>query len=426
MALEQHNTTFEFETMLRSHLSAGARGGSIVEACGGFDADTASAYLEDALGQAPRSRYDAHLAGCPPCRRSVIDLSRLIRSSLPIGQLAKQSVDPQTLPVVIPSHEGVSWKSAVAGWLGLSEWNLATRNWGLATAGMAGAVLLAILATQLWRQPRQPQQVASSATDGNHSSSNLTALPTPGEKIVASGSEIALDESQTPVRPNVASPALVGPMNQPPTLSGKTDNVNSISTELVTGLASLGNTTEVFPPNLPAPSPNVRPVLGNSFASSLAPNFTPLVESKQPVALPEPPPEAANARILTPLNPSPSDNPMGRGQKDTPTPNVFNRAFAFVPTRKDVAERKPEVKEIEEGAPKVLAIRVRDKVFNFRSGMWIDQAYKPDMAWRITKLTQDSDEYKKVLTDEPQLKDFFERGAVIVIWKDKIYKVVAR
>ena len=117
---------------------------------------------------------------------------------------------------------------------------------------------------------------------------------------------------------------------------------------------------------------------------------------------------------------------MVRNQKPQPTSNVFNRALAFVPTRKDAVERKPEVKEIEPDAPKVLSIRVRDKVFNFRTGMWIDQAYKPDMAWRITKLTQDSDEYKKVLADEPQLKDFFERGAVIVVWKDKIYKVIAK
>jgi hypothetical protein len=167
------------------------------------------------------------------------------------------------------------------------------------------------------------------------------------------------------------------------------------------------------------------PVLGNNFSSASAANFTPLVESKQPLALPEAPPEATNAKILAPLNPSPGDNPM-RGQKPQQTSNVFNRAFAFVPSRKDGAERKPEMSEIEEGAPKLLAIRVRDKVFNFRGGMWIDQAYKVDMAWRITKLVQDSDEYKRVLADEPQLKDFFERGSVIVVWKDKIYKVVAK
>src|SRR5262249_53753884 len=158
---------------------------------------------------------------------------------------------------------------------------------------------------------------------------------------------------------------------------------------LVTQPSLPNNPIEVLPS---APSPSVKPVIAYSFDSSQAANFTPLVESKQPVALPDAPPEATNARILAPINPSPNDNPMGRKTKAPPTPNVFDRAFAFVPSRKDGAERKLESKEIEEGAPKLLAIRIRDKVFNFRGGMWVDQAYKPEMAWRITKLVQDSDE----------------------------------
>lgn len=415
VALEQHNTAFEFETMLRSHLSAGARGGSMVEACAGFDPDTASAYLEQALGQAARSTYDAHLAGCPSCRRSVIDLSRLIRSSLPAGQIA----DSKPQSVTTPPREAVNWKSIVAGWLGLSEWNLASRNWGLATAGAAGAVLLAILATQLWRQPGQQQQVArtdqapasGAALNSDQSLVKLQAESTPDGTT--------LQESQIPSHPNVPSPAAIGPVNQTSTLSGKTDSTESMR------MVAVGNINDASPPSLPAPSPNVVPVIANSFASTAA-GFSPLVESKQSVALPEAPPEVANARILVPINPSPNDNPMVREKKPQQTSNVFNRAFAFVPSRKEAADRKLEVKEIEPDAPKVLTIRVRDKVFNFRSGMWIDQSYKADMAWRITKLTQDSDEYKKVLADEPQLKDFFERGAVIVVWKDKIYKVVAK
>ena len=36
------------------------------------------------------------------------------------------------------------------------------------------------------------------------------------------------------------------------------------------------------------------------------------------------------------------------------------------------------------------------------------------MAWRVTKLMRDSEEYKQALAAEPQLKEFFERSAVIV------------
>ncbi|MEP7338161.1 MAG: zf-HC2 domain-containing protein [Acidobacteriota bacterium] len=423
MALEQHNTAVEFETMLRSHLS---RGGSMVEACGGFDADTASAYLEGALGQMTRSRYDAHLAGCPSCRRSVIDLSRLIYSSQPtLGEV--EQAEPQTTPVITSSGEVSSWKTVVAGWLGLSEWNLATRNWGLATAGAVGALLLAIMATQLWRQPKQPLQGAAgvAAATGDQSNVSLAASPTPAETVVLN--ETGSQEQQSLAPSTVPPPTRVGPAQSDQiiatNLPGKTEVGKVANSEIVTLFPTVGNSIELPPP---APSPSIRPVLTSGFAGGQAVNFTPLVESKQPVAPPEAPSEVANARILAPLNPSPGDNPMGGAQKPQPTSNVFNRAFAFVPSRKDGAERKPEMSEIEEGAPKLLAIRVRDKVFNFRGGMWIDQAYKVDMAWRITKLVQDSDDYKRVLADEPQLKDFFERGSVIVVWKNKIYKVVSK
>src|SRR5262245_47073257 len=130
--------------MLRTHLS---RGGAMVEACNGFDADTASAYLENALGQTARSRYDSHLAGCPSCRRSVIELSRLSAGVV--------ETKPQIVSVAVPAKGRSYWKAVVAGWFDLSEWNLATRGWGLATAGAVGAVLLSVLATQVWRQSHQ-------------------------------------------------------------------------------------------------------------------------------------------------------------------------------------------------------------------------------------------------------------------------------
>jgi len=402
----------------------------VVEACAGFDADTASAYLEGALGQVARSRYDAHLAGCPSCRRSVIDLSRLIQSS-PFAESAAKQADPQAVPVINPSNNGLGWKSAIAGWLGLSEWNLATRHWGLATAGAAGALLLAVLATQLWRQPAPGKQggaiQASAATSGDQSTAGFGA-PTPAVSPAAdepAANPAATGQEQTSTHSAVPTPTEVGPaqieQNLAANLSGKSESGNNLSSEVASKQFSFDG-----PVALPAaPPPNVNPVLVNNLGSQAA-VAAPLVESKPPVALPEVPQEVASARIIAPLNPSPNDNPMAPKRKPQTTTSVFDRAFAFMPSRKDAGEHKPEVKEIEEGAPKLLSIRVHDKVFNFQAGMWVDQAYKSDMAWRVIKLVQESDDYKRVLADDPQLKDFFERGSVIVVWKDKIYKIVAK
>ena len=105
---------------------------------------------------------------------------------------------------------------------------------------------------------------------------------------------------------------------------------------------------------------------------------------------------------------------------------AFDKAFSFLPTRKTEDARKLEEKEIEPDAPKLLAIRRRDKVFNYQGGFWVDSSYKSEMAWRVTKVVLDSEEYKQLLAAEPLLKEYFAHGQAVVVWKDKIYKVVAK
>ena len=105
MAIERNNTALEFETMLRRHLKSG---GAPVAACAGFEADAASAYLEDALGKSARASYESHLAGCAACRRHLIEVARL-------SQLAPQAETP---PVAVADQAPVwvRWEAAVAGW----------------------------------------------------------------------------------------------------------------------------------------------------------------------------------------------------------------------------------------------------------------------------------------------------------------------
>jgi hypothetical protein len=66
----------------------------------------------------------------------------------------------------------------------------------------------------------------------------------------------------------------------------------------------------------------------------------------------------------------------------------------------------------------------RGKVFVLKKGMWIDREYKSEMQeWRCWTLTRGSDQYKRVLSEEPQLKDFFDKGPILIVWKNRIYKV---
>lgn len=411
MALEQHNTAFEFETMLRRHLS---RGGSMVEACAGFDADSASAYLENVLGQTARARYESHLAGCPSCRRHVIELSRFLQLPEIVSQPAS---------VTSPETIWSKWKTAVAGWFDVSAWN---RGW--ATAGAAAAILLAVAATQLWRQSSATETITAnlSQAPANSSAQDSQTLPSATPDSLLAGN-FAPQQSSTVARLAVVPTPDVTPTATANSVFVSSSTVPPKEIELGKTLAGI----QVVNPPLPVTAATGGRVMTTGFAPNLT-NNQPVFTFEPPS--PPPAPTATDAvatvepaKIMAPLNPSPSDNPMTRSRRATPTPTPKTLGtFSFLPSGKADSERKAELKEIEEGAPKLLTVRVRDKIFSFQGGMWVDHAYKPEMAWRVTKLVRDSEEYKQTLAAEPQLKEFFERTAVIVIWKDKIYKVVPR
>jgi hypothetical protein len=88
------------------------------------------------------------------------------------------------------------------------------------------------------------------------------------------------------------------------------------------------------------------------------------------------------------------------------------------------SEAEQKASEDDESA-NILVWRFQGKVFLFVKGTWIDQDYKPEMQeWRRFSLTRGSDEYKRVLASEPQLKEFFDKGPILIVWKNQIYKVL--
>ncbi len=92
------------------------------------------------------------------------------------------------------------------------------------------------------------------------------------------------------------------------------------------------------------------------------------------------------------------------------------------------SERKetPDTQESrEDESSNTLVWPWRGKVFRFEKDTWVDQEYKPEMQeWRRWTLTRDSEQYKRVLRDEPLLKEFFDKGPILIVWKNRIYKVL--
>lgn len=152
-------------------------------------------------------------------------------------------------------------------------------------------------------------------------------------------------------------------------------------------------------------------------------------------------PRSANLVDLQ-VSASPDDNPMrtdrGEVNKDSSRqPSTANQQpvkldlkAAFVPERKAARNDKTEAVQANEEDFKALITHINGRTFTrenrIEGGIWVDQEYNR-LAWRgLTQLVQGTNEYERVLKTEPQLQPFFEKAPIIVVWRDRIYKVVLK
>jgi Putative zinc-finger len=494
--------------MLRRHLR---RGGAPVSACAGFDPDRASAYLEGGLGGNARGRYEAHLAGCPACRRHIIELSRL-------SQLALQ---PQAMPVV-PARRS-RWRSSLAEsidyWVDPSSWRL---NWRVAGTVLAGCAILAfvMIARPSRRDSLTSSQVSIAISKpGLNSSAGVPApSPTPQVEDVGVDARIKADarreaismyaQSLPPAPPAVeysavaqasapakAGPAIPAPVIPAPQIVGSPNPVSSDAAQM-TAIArndregrDKQETKPVIelepasPPQTPERRrvsqeartdvfPATKPSLFGQGTEVIAQNRNRMRGDRLPqsIALPR-------------MTPNPEYNPMQSGRlRENEVPIAKNEKSSlqnqktsflsylidymkgYLPWRrtayferslvigrdaksdadnatdesdennhqnnKDTSVRKDNkafASNIDLNKSKSLIKRLRGKTFRHVRGVWIDDQYDAEMsAWRLTWLRRGSEAYNRVLAEEPQLKEFFDFGPIIIVWQDKIYRVTGK
>ncbi|MGH9841221.1 MAG: zf-HC2 domain-containing protein [Blastocatellia bacterium] len=464
MALERNNKALQFEpgfdaefapefapefaSMLERHLR---HGGAPVAACLGFDADAASAFLENALNASARSQYESHLAGCPACRRHLIELSRL-------GQLVPQL---ETAPQVTTAAPPVwaKWKTAVAEWFDVSEW-----RWNWQTAGLAGAataVLVATVAIRPWNRADHFEAVASPPGSIAPSQADMAfgaASPTP-EIVAGSGASQPAEanyQAESLSREKSDARMLVAPALPTPDAEAK-QNEQALAfnlpprapKDLRDGIPSPFSATPPMPVSRSLPAPPF------SSRASLAQNVAIQELAAAPPQVPEPlagenkeapekeapekeAPEKEAADAPNRLGPSSEDNPMRsdpakpenarrrESDKSKTKAGWIDRVMAFAPYSKDRGDKPaPVIRNEEEN--RFLMVRIHNRVFRFENGEWVDNEYKDElMRWRVTRLIRGSEEFNRVLADEPQLKPYFDKTPILVIWRDKIYKVVAK
>jgi hypothetical protein len=432
VALERNNTALEldpdydpeFGQMLRRHLK---HGGAPVAACTGFDADTAIAFLESALTAAARGQYESHLAGCPACRRHIIELSRLMRS---VPQLAPA---PHSVNGNLPVW--AKWKARAAEWFDISRW-----SWNWQTAGLSGAAAMAViaaLAIQPWRQSQQSKSISDVAIapaaqqniEAGPSTGNVAAQPSPEalsgslqDSATGEPNELIASARQTPSSQSPNLPA--APKLQATPMRQEQDAVSSFSLRTEDARLLRGRIVEL-PPVASAAPPQLAGQVNVAFAQ---PDFTP----KEVADTPQPSASLVGMQVA----PSPEDNPM-RDAKDKPAAkkteegglkqDLWKRVAAFAPRRKDDGESKISPIIRDDGEIRPLTVRIHNRVFYRENGAWVDQEYKEEtMKGRVTRLVHGSPEFERVLASEPQLKPYFEKRQILIIWRDKIYKVVEK
>jgi hypothetical protein len=472
MVNEWNKTAFvEFETMLRRRLRSGA---APVTACAGFDLDDASAYLEGALGGSHRAGYESHLAGCVTCRRHLIELARLAQTA-PLAE-PQIVVRPATAPDRIPAWD--RWKAAVTAWFDVSSRSL---KWRLAGAtGAAFAILIAALGVQSWRQVFRHRDLVASPTEvkrvdinsANNSNSEPTLSetaaqpPTPEQNVAIRGE----GNPATPIKqetiantseaqPQIPAPApLVRPQGKALTLDFRPSN-GSLALSQDQTIEGPAASRQLPMPKQASAVPVQNPHQPQITLEGLAAVSNPAsIDSKHGSSeeapkkvvlkphgnLMDPKPAAlrhglslVGARIPSvPSDPEPDGNTQpsktilenlrgGMREAISHVPLIRGLTLNSEPERK-TASTAQETADADPSKP-VITQRIRDKVFHFEKekGMWVDQEYKPEMdQWTRWTLKRDSKEYKEILDKDPSLTVFFERGPILVVWKNGIYKVM--
>ncbi|MCI0664416.1 MAG: zf-HC2 domain-containing protein [Acidobacteria bacterium] len=468
----------EFETMLRRHLT---RGGAPVSPCAGFDTDTASSYLEGALWSPSRTRYELHLAGCPSCRQNLIGLARLSQSV--VVREAPASA------VVRESKYWEFWRSKVNRWvenpLGVSSW-----RWNLTVAGSAIAacsILIAVLVSQPWQQDQQNKNGMSAVVKSSNGEYNVAAtvpVPTPSPAILADSQSVLTERKEQidpqesgrqrakgPVPPDrdlqVLDRIIAGDQNKNESTDKIDANIQRLSgitegpVQAPVSISQSGFTKPSGPNNGQSNQQNL--ILdGETRTSVLKKGLVPDDPRESAKLVPQAEvaanspnrsdekaetadksaPDSTIVRITLPPEDNPRQSRARASAKARDTKTVASAATTsktgwigrvmsgrrgLAPNQTPEAEKKTDDTEAKDETEKFLIRYLRHKTFSYQRGFWVDHEYKPEEdMYRVTHLVRGSKEFESLLAKEPQLKEFFSLGKIILVWRERIFRVSDR
>lgn len=393
-----------------------------------LDADEMNAYAENALPEAARSRYFAHLADCDSCRKLVTELALAASvSNEGKARVAALDIKPPT-----------SWRK----WLAAIFSPPVLRYGVPAMALFAVLVVVAIVAMRSQRdagsvvQNRDESRYSapSSATDSRSATANTTVTGTAENHANSNSAPLVAEQNQP--QPGVMATPL--PKDAPreadaaPAVSqeevARAETAQSADTKDKVGEFGAGRKREqaevtAAPPPSPARQSPVLSAPGPTESQN---------RDRQDVAKPSKTAgkddtdelvvdgRAAGGAVMNKKRANDDRNVVGG------TATTTARSVQELPRRRPSAAAKnapadvTTERERKESQPATRSVGGRQ--FQRQGSAWVDTTYNSSR--QTTNIRRGSEQYRALVADEPALRSITEQlsGEVIVVWKTRAYR----
>lgn len=401
-----------------------------------LDADEMNAYAENALPEAARSRYFAHLADCDSCRKLVTELSLAASvSNEGKARVAALEIKPPT-----------SWRT----WLA-AIFSPPVLRYGVPALALFAVVIVAIVAT---RSRRDTGSVALNKDESRYSQrEEAPATSTATANTAATGTveshansnAVGLTVEQTQTQPGVTQPGVMA--TPPPTKTGPVEEAAPIVSQEQVAKSETAQTddtrnkagefgagrkreqAEVADAAPPQASPS--PVLAAPAANQPQDRDRqdeakkPKVAGKDDVSDVAINGRAAGGAVMTDKQISEDRNTVGGASATTTARAAQNQArrrpsVAAKSVPASEAAERDRKEPAKEAGPETQSVGGRR--FQRRGGAWVDTAYNSSRP--TTNIQRGSEQYRALVADEPTLRSITQQlgGEVIVVWKSRAYR----
>jgi hypothetical protein len=397
-----------------------------------LDADEMNAYAENALPEAARSRYFAHLADCETCRKIVTELALA----------ASISNEGKARVAALDSKPSTSWRK----WLAAIFSPPVLRYGVPAMALFAVIVVVAIVAMRSQRDAgsvaQNKDESRYSPTTASPASQPATANTTMSGTIEnhSNSNAVTLADEQGRTQPAVAATPLPPMENTPTEKDAPIASQETISKSAAPqadgardkageyGIAGKREQAEVAA--APPPAPRQSPVLSAPAATEPQIRDSREEAKKAKDAGKDDTDEiaikgrAASGRTFGGAianKPEASEDRKDVGQAATTTARAAqNQARRRpAPAAKTGPADATTESERKESSP---ATSVGGRQFRKQGSAWVDIAYNSSRP--TTNIHRGSEQYRALVADEPTLRTITQQlgGEVIVVWKSRAYR----